>query len=400
MFIQRLRALSSLMFLCIFGSGLSAQTCYVKAATTGTADCSNWANACTLPTALSPGSTCASIWVQAGTYSPIVLKSGVKLYGGFVGTETAASQSDPVAHVTTIDGAGATVVQCTNCSDQTVLRGFRIVNGGGATFDSSGGLTLRNSPIRVVNCIFENNHCGFAGCAALVDDSSAVFVNCRFANNGHKDNPDYPSFPNSRPYEPETLAGGAVWVRFSSPTFTNCLFFGNRADEGGAVVVSLASIATFRGCTFTQNAATLSDGGAVADGDGSIFYNTIIWGNTAAFGNPAIGDVSGAVVVEYSDVQGGWAGTGNLNVDPQFKDVAVGDYRIKFTSPCKNTGNNTYLDFNDPAHLEPDAGDLDWDINFSESTPLDLKGCPRKTGTVDMGAYEFHPTCNPAGGSN
>ena len=137
------------------------------------------------------------------------------------------------------------------------------------------------------------------------------------------------------------------------------------------------------------------------DGGGSTYYNTIFWDNTALRGFPSIADQSDdGVVVAYSDVQGGWAGTGNLNVDPQFMDVAAGDYRIKFTSPCKNAGNSTYLDYNNPAYLQPDAGDLDWDTYLDETTPRDLKGCPRKIGTVDIGAYEYSPTCGGGSGSN
>ncbi len=399
MFMPNLRSIA-IMYLCALVSPVWAQTCHVKVTASGTADCSSWANACALPTALSSSTVCASIWVQAGTYSPIVLKSGVKLYGGFVGTETTASQSDPVANVTIIDGAGGAAVKATNCNDQTVLRGFRIANGIGWYFLNAGGLTLFNSPIRIVNCWFENNRCGFAGCAALLDGSSAVFVNCTFANNGHEDNPDYASVQGAPQYALETLAGGAVWVKETTASFTNCLFYGNRADEGGAVVVPVGSTAAFRSCTFTQNTATLREGGGVSDEGGSTFYNTIFWNNSAAWGFPGISDLSSSVVVAYSDVQGGWAGMGNLNVDPQFKDVVAGDYRIKFASPCKNTGNNAYLDFDDPDDLQPDAGDLDWDTDLTETTPRDLKGCARKNGTVDIGAYEFHPTCNgPSGGS-
>jgi hypothetical protein len=82
---------------------------------------------------------------------------------------------------------------------------------------------------------------------------------------------------------------------------------------------------------------------------------------------------------------GGWTGTGNINADPLFVNPSGDDYRLCGTStvpsPCKDTGNNSYL----PA----DVADLDWDGNTSEQIPFDLAGNARiVSSTVDMGAYE------------
>jgi hypothetical protein len=70
--------------------------------------------------------------------------------------------------------------------------------------------------------------------------------------------------------------------------------------------------------------------------------------------------VSPLNVVSYSDVQGGFAGIGNIDADPLFVDAAGGDFALQPGSPCINTG--------DPA-LSPDP-----DGSFA-----------------DMGAIAFHP---------
>ena len=124
--------------------------------------------------------------------------------------------------------------------------------------------------------------------------------------------------------------------------------------------------------------------------------NTILWGNTAASGGAQIYNESEAVVVTYSDVQGGYSGAGNINADPRFRNAASGDLTLLHTSPAIDAANNSAL----PA----DAYDLDGDGNTSEPLPYDLRGDPRQqdipsvpnSGSgvapiVDMGAYEASP---------
>jgi hypothetical protein len=60
--------------------------------------------------------------------------------------------------------------------------------------------------------------------------------------------------------------------------------------------------------------------------------------------------------------------------------------------PCKNARNDNYL--------PTDVADLDWDTVVSEQVPIDLDGCPRKTGTADIGAYEYRLLPCPGSGSN
>jgi hypothetical protein len=61
------------------------------------------------------------------------------------------------------------------------------------------------------------------------------------------------------------------------------------------------------------------------------------------------------------------SGAGNLTNAPLFVNQAGGDYHLQTSSPCINSGNNTYA-----------AGTNDLDGN------LRITG-----GTVDIGAYEF-----------
>ena len=42
------------------------------------------------------------------------------------------------------------------------------------------------------------------------------------------------------------------------------------------------------------------------------------------------------ITISHSNIEGGWAGTGNIDADPQF--VGNGDYHLTPTSPCIENG--------------------------------------------------------------
>ena len=79
----------------------------------GSADCSSWANACDLQTALASADSTDQIWVQAGVHKPttisdrttsFALQPEVALYGGFLGTEDDLSERDWEANLTVLSG--------------------------------------------------------------------------------------------------------------------------------------------------------------------------------------------------------------------------------------------------------------------------------------------------------
>jgi len=234
---------------------------------------------------------------------------------------------------------------------------------------------LPNSSALIVQCIFENNSAGdFGGAAAIRGSGSPQFINCIFRNNGQG---------ATNPLS--TKGGGAVFVHCGSPMFTNCLFHNSKAWEGGVLLVAFGT-PTFTNCTIADNHSTISYGGALFDPDGQVsLRNCIVWGNTTARGVGAADQISsgsgGTTLASYSNIQGGWIGLNNLNVDPLFVNPSAGAYQLQSTSPCKNVGEN--------AGLPPDSGDLDWDANTVEPTPMNLARLPRiRFTTVDIGAYE------------
>jgi len=361
------------------GAAADAGVLFVKPIATGAGDCGSWTDACTLMNAIDSAVSGDEVWVRAGVYGPIVLKDGVKIIGGFAGNETSASQSNPAANVTALDGGGnRRCVNSTNHSAATVLRGFAIRNGHDADDLGGGGLILSDSSAMIVQCTFENNTASNMGGAVAVNVVDATNYSPQFINSTFRNNMS-------------TFEGGAVFVQGAFVTFTNCLFHDNKAG-GGGVYSSVSAHAIFTNCTMTNNQATMIRGGAVLDEyESVVLWNCILWGNTRLEGEPPVpilDQIYGpgfGPYVRNSDVQGGWTGTGNIDTDPLFQDIAGGKFNLQFGSPCKDTGSNAYL--------RADESDLDWDGDILETVPYDLTLRSRILGvTVDMGAYEV-PFC-------
>lgn len=354
----------------------SAAVIYVDADARGAASGSSWTDAHTsLSTAIAGASAGDQVWVAEGTYAPITLKNGVKLYGGFSGSETVASASDPAAHRSVISGGGTQqAVRSLNNDASTIMRGFVIKDGVMRDWSQAGGgLYLQNSSAVFAFCDFLNNSAVFAGGAvAIRHGGRPMFINCRFRDNGGVNG------------LPTPVGGGAVFNHGGSPTFANCLFRGNKGGDGGAIV-SLKGSARIVNCTFTANQATNRRGGAIFDNSGRVVVrNSILWNNTSTVaGSPEIynnATIARTTNVKHSNVKGGWSGAGNINADPLFTSTSLNDFMLQSSSPCAGLGQR--------AELPPDVADLDWDGNTTEPTPVDLGHSSRGNGTsVDMGAF-------------
>ncbi len=355
----------------VLSRGAVAETTYVDRTATGSGDGASWANARNdLAVAVSGASAGDEIWVVAGTYGPIALKSGVRIIGGFGGTESATSQSDPVANRTIISGGGTSrAVVSINNDSSAVLRGFSITDGFVDIPGMGGGMYIKDSSPTIVSCVFTRNRCILMGGAVGIFGGVPRFTNCTFHGNDGG------------------CGAGAVWKDLSgAPTFTNCLFYDNRAGEAGAIGL-LTGPATFVNCTFTDNHATLKKAGAIFDTRGeAVLHNCILWNNSAVtpgtdeFFNVA--SAGGKTALTHCLTQGTWPGAGNISADPLFANAPGGDYRLQATSPCRDAG--------DSSLLPKDLADLDWDGITTTTLAKDLGMDDRiSAGSVDVGVYEW-----------
>ncbi|MHC4615033.1 MAG: right-handed parallel beta-helix repeat-containing protein, partial [Planctomycetota bacterium] len=289
-------------------------------------------------------------------------------------------------------GLGTTTV-----SGCTFTMNDAIGGGGGMRVSGSTGTQ------RVVSdCTFDLNTAGSSGAGLHVSfaGTSTTVSHCTFTGNvspngaGVDVDASDPTIRHCTFIGNEAIIGGGMNNNVtSSPTVTNCLFVGNEAGflsagtgdfgHGGAISNAPGSFTTVTNCTFKGNSC-LFPGGAVYNYDtGPTVTNCILWDNFP----DQIAHNAGVPDVTYSDIEGGFAGTGNIDMDPLFADA---DGRLSAGSPAIDAGNNaapglvgitTDLDVEDRFVDDPDTPDCQQDPGTCGDPPV-----------VDMGAYELQPS--------
>lgn len=151
------------------------------------------------------------------------------------------------------------------------------------------------------------------------------------------------------------VAGGGLYSDDSS-TLINCTLTGNTASTSGGALFIISGSVDLTNCSFIYN-----NSGIYSDATNTNIRNCILWDIDALI---AIANVT------YSDVRGGFAGTGNIDSDPLLG--ALGDYggSVK-TVPIL------------PGSPVINAGDS------GASPATDARGVARPVGSKsDMGAFE------------
>ena len=149
------------------------------------------------------------------------------------------------------------------------------------------------------------------------------------------------TIPDSTPYTGGGEGAGGIFLHSCSPQIINCLVVNNENDG------------------FNSYSSNFS------------IKNSIVWGNSPH-------QIYEGSDVTYSDVEGGFLGTGNISNDPKFVNSEIDDFRLLSTSPCIDSGTN---DTGYPLELDFEGNKRIVDGNCDENA------------TVDMGPLEYHDVC-------
>ena len=234
--------------------------------------------------------------------------------------------------------------------------------GAAAIEAASGSLVL------VDNCEILECTSGNAGGAFEIAPHSmanSAVTNCKFRGN-------------------QSEFGAAIYYgAFGTHALGNCEFVNNTSSAnyigGGAVLSSNTPRLDILNCSFGGNESAHGGGGAGFYGDGGdtvTVKNCIFWDDITGHGIEIDTNANVVLNITYSDVQGGWAGTGNLNMDPLFINPNGPDW--------------TRATIDDNLRLNPCSPVIDMGDNAGVNFPVDADGNTRIfNGTVDMGVYEI-----------
>ncbi|MEN6309419.1 MAG: chitobiase/beta-hexosaminidase C-terminal domain-containing protein [Anaerohalosphaeraceae bacterium] len=366
-------------------------------------------------------------------YKSFQLKNGVGVYGGFNGTEVVREQRDWEVNQTILSGdlngddndniAYDEPTRKDNCRhvfnlehvypfletsavlDGVVITGGNGPWGGGISNDGKSCPTLSHCVFRfnaasdiggaiyngyfcmpvISNCIFSSNCADRGGGVGNSAYAKPVIINTIFDNNIALQNGGgiFHGFSDTTIISctfKQNFAGhngGAIYNDTSWPKLINCIFANNFASTaGGGIANERSSSSQIINCTFSSNIASLAGGGIYNNSySNATIINSILWHNTAYSDAQIYIDSTSKSIVSYSDIQGGWAGTCNLDLDPYFVNATEGDLRLRMNSSCIDNGDNTAI----PTDVLKDL----------EGLPRIQDGNGDNQTIVDMGAYEF-----------
>jgi len=131
--------------------------------------------------------------------------------------------------------------------------------------------------------------------------------------------------------------GGGMYVHASSAPISNNLIVRNSATLlGGGIYLSSSSVDITRN-TIVNNISAFTGGGVICDNSSPRLVDSILWGNAPDQITDCPDQINGFGIT-FTDVQGGWPGNGNIDVDPLFLDAPNDDYHLQESSPCINAG--------------------------------------------------------------
>jgi len=440
-----LRAGLVVAVLAAVSSALAGNVIFVHTAATGAGDGSSWSNAfVTVQPALDAAQAGDQVWVAAGRYvERITLKEGVGLYGGFAGTEDAATfdvaTRNIAGHPTILDAnrTGTVVTAPTGATAACRIDGFTIT--GGYTGDSGGGVYVASASPTIANNTISGNSARqggglYAWTSSLVVTGNAFTANiCTQWGGGLCVSQSSPIITGNMIANNNAFGGGGLYGgALATGSIGANTFVGNQATDGGAMELDNSGL-TVSGNTIVGNSASHAGGLLLYTSTVSVENNRFA-GNTAAStggglqtlnGDPTI--VNNTFIANNAVMQGGAMDIGsstatiaNTIVAFNSSGIRTGSGAIALLNNCVhgNTAYN-YSGVTDPTgtngnisvdpglasasyggwHLQPGSLCIDAGENTRARGSMDLDGQARIQpvgGTVDIGADESDGSDWPA----
>jgi hypothetical protein len=333
----------------------------------------------TIQAAINASSSSDTVLVAPGTYFENINFKGKKIVVtsrfyesgdlGYIGS-TVIDGSKPVQPDT-----ASCVLMISGEDSSSVLQGFTLTggtgtrwtdeHGAGVYIEGGGILIASSSPTIRFNRILNNEAIrtksgvvSAGGGGIRMGDGKPVIVNNTIAFNKGR-------------------YGAGVVLNYCGTIFRNNIVAHNVGGEdygGAGVWINSNGPASkiLENNTIVGNLSRLDGGGILVWSTSVTARNLIVWGNSAATTGQQIQMRSGgSVSISYSDIEGGYTGTGNIAVSPQFNDSSL--YLLS-TSPCIDAGNPDQI-YND-TKSKTDSTKAAWPAQGSLRNDLGAYGGP------------------------
>lgn len=430
---------------------LHAQTTrYVKTAASGTSNGSSWANASNdLQAIINASAAGDAVWIAAGTYLPtrdpfgsnspanprdktFFVKNGVKIYGGFVGTETALSQRNITTNITTLSGDIGTASDNTDNCYHVVLAVAPTSGGVGVTIDGF-TITKGNANGGTVNTISGNSINRNDGAGIYIMKGTNTISNNRiYGNNAERGGAGIMSQSSHTLIDHNSVYGNVavgILTDFESGggissfydtniALTNNLIYNNSTEVvGGGASIFYSSVSNLINNVFSSNVSAGAVGGGIYCVTNDVTPGTVSIRNNTFYGNQNLGQPGGPInIINNSDIssieikncifQNNTDITGAADIDNGFTTIDV-TYCLTQAGSTYSSGTGI-INNQDPKFLNPADVDGADNIPFTiddgfmlESTSpcvntgtstgaptTDIVGTTRGS-SVEMGAYEY-----------
>ena len=250
------------------------------------------------------------------------------------------SSDGPELTIIDSEGIGRGVLFRSGETTATRVAGFKVVGGSGVNY--GGGMACDTSDPTISDCIITDNRSRIEGGGICCAFARPIIEGCRIYDNmaqieGGGICSDYsaPLIRNNVIYNNhgQYFGGGVHLHGGSEATIVNNLIAGNLAGRGGAILCQGSSRAVVDHCTLVSNSAVDEVGGVYVEWLSEMeISNSIVWGNT-------MDQLQGErVTLDHCNVQGGWPGDGNINLDPNFVTRHGLPYLLAPGSPSIDAG--------------------------------------------------------------
>ena len=238
------------------------------------------------------------------------------------------------------------LIFCNGESRSAVIEGFTITDGSGSdwidpqfpsyTWHSGGGIFIYQSSPVIKNNIIIGNHCdddtrvsGASGGGILTYGGNPLIINNKIQYNSAR-------------------YGAGIVIDYSGCEIINNIISNNKGPKkyGGAAFWTIgngSAPAIIENNTIVNNETTLSGGAFYIWSSHLVARNNIIWDNRQGYGDPIHFFDGGTIDISYSIVEGGFEGTENMDINPEFSGPML---ELTPDSPCIDTG-NPEVEYND-----------------------------------------------------